>query len=149
MDIQITWMKADHSEDILRIETLSFDSPWSQKQFFEAWQDPKMYTLVAKIDSQLVGYLIYSRCRDKLVIENLAVDRSFRRNLVGKKLVLSVIDNLGNRDCVELNVADSNLDAHLFLRSLGFKASEIKRAFYGNNQDAYLFSFRPAVLVGG
>jgi ribosomal-protein-alanine N-acetyltransferase len=146
MDIQVIWMKAGHAEDILRIETLSFDSPWSQKQFFEAWQYEKSYTLVAQIDSQLVGYLIYSRCRDKLVIENLAVDRSFRRKGVGKKLVEAVIDNLGKRDCVELNVSDSNLNAHLFLRSLGFKASEVKRAFY-NTQDAYLFSFYPAVLI--
>jgi [ribosomal protein S18]-alanine N-acetyltransferase len=138
--VNITWLSPPDVKKVQQIENLSFDFPWSENQFFEVWRDPKSYTLAAKIGDELVGYLVYTRFSKKFVIENLAIHENHRRKGIGKKLIEMVISKLNkNRNNIEVFVCDSNLDAHLFLCDLGFKAVKVLRNYYDNNQDAYLF----------
>ena len=76
---------------------------------------------------------------------NFAVNPEVRRHGVGNAMVSKLIGKLSHerRNRIMLEVRETNLEAQLFFKSLGFRAISVLRDFYEDTiEDAYLMQFR-------
>lgn len=139
--------------DVLEIERASFDRPWNEDDFRCGMRQRNCIGLVAERHGEIVGFMIYELQKAKLVLLNLAVAPNARLQWVGHRLVRRLQDKVSQqrRKAIEVTVSDDNLDAHLFLRSQGFKAVAIERGYYEDGEDAYVFRFevQTPVTAGG
>ena len=80
---------------------------------------------IASIRGFVVGFIVYdNRHREKAEILAFAVHKQDRRQGIGRQLMGRGAK--GPREEVTIKVDDRLLNAHLFLRSLGFRAVEIE-----------------------
>lgn len=129
------------------MEDKSFECPWEMSDFRDHVKGRNNHLLVAEDDCRIIGYMAYTVYKDRYEVLNLCVGYKNRREGVGTKL----IDNLKNKlrrsdtkNCISMVVADYNLGAHLFLRSIGFLAQGVIKNSYDCPQDGvdgYLFDF--------
>jgi ribosomal-protein-alanine N-acetyltransferase len=145
LDVQIRWLIRRDMADVLRIETQSFEHPWTEEDFLCCLRQRNCIGMVAEYDHEIVGFMIYELHKSRLHILNFAVDCEFRRRSVGSQMVLRLVDKLSQqrRSEILLEVRERNLDAQLFFRNQSFKAIQVLRAHYDDTEeDAYLLRFR-------
>jgi len=150
MCVQIEWMIRRQMPRILDIENESFEFPCSEEDFTDcARRDPVM---VAKVDDQIVGFLMYQPQKAFSTVLDFAVARSFRRHGIASKMMNILINKLSAKmRCITLEIRETNLPGQLFLRALGFRAVSVLRQFYTDTpEDAYLMQcrYRPSLGDG-
>ena len=72
-------------------------------------------------------------------------DPACRRKLIGRSMLDKLVSKLSQdrRNRIMLEVRETNLDAQLFFRHLGFRAISVLRDFYEDTtEDAYLMQYR-------
>jgi ribosomal-protein-alanine N-acetyltransferase len=141
----IRWMIRRDMPSVLRIENEAFPSAWTEEEFIKALRHRDTIGMVAEHQDEVVGYMVYQLCKSHIHILNFAVAQQYRRQFVGLSMIDKLISKLHHqrRNRILLEVRESNLEAQLFFRSLGFKASSVLRNFYPNcSEDAYLFQYR-------
>jgi len=132
---------------VLSIENAVFEYPWTEDDFLTMLRTRTCVGLVATVDAQIVGFVVYLLQRDALAIENLAVHPDWQRQGIGAALVQRLIDNKlvpDRRNSLTAPVRERNLDAQLFFRHLNFRAIGILHEHYSDSdtdEDAYLFKF--------
>jgi ribosomal protein S18 acetylase RimI-like enzyme len=91
--------------------------------------------LCAVCESKLCGHVmgiicnsLYGNCDPFLVIEDMIVDKQFRRKGIGKKLMneLDTIAKLNGCNQIILVTGEDRLEAHKFYEKLGFEAGKHK-----------------------
>lgn len=87
---------------------------------------------VIKQDDKVIGYVIKSFDKVSTVIEEYA----FRDT---SNMEAFIKNEIGKRPYIFINLREEDLDSQIMFRNLGFKALYIKRGFYGNDSDAYIF----------
>lgn len=114
----ITFAKISDLPDVLEIEKLSFQYPWTQEDF-QLPQYVKTH-LVYRLNRRVVGYVIYN---DRELVR-IAVHPAARRTGVGSNLI--------NHHTMKQHtfVPEENLKAQLFLKSLDFKAVKVMYETY-------------------
>jgi ribosomal-protein-alanine N-acetyltransferase len=130
--------------EVLAIEAKSFEFPWSEDDFIRCLRQRNCIGMVAERDERVVGFMIYELHKNRLHILNFAVHPEFRRNGVGSQMALKLVGKLSpqRRSRILLEVRETNLDAQLFFRDLGFRAISVLRDFYDDTiEDAYLMEF--------
>lgn len=143
--IHIRWMIRRDMDDVLRIENESFESPWGEDDFIRCLRNRNVIGMVADVGEQVAGFNIYELHRNRLHVLNFAVDPAFRRRGVGAAMVSKLVSKLSlqRRNRIMLEVRETNLDAQLFFRGLGFRAVSLLRDFYADStEDAYLMQYR-------
>jgi len=143
--VHIRWMIRRDMPEVLDIETLSFEFPWSEEDFIRCLRQRNCIGMVAEYDDQVVGFMIYELHKNRLHILNFAVHEAFQRHGVGKQMVEKLIGKLSakRRTRVLLEVRETNLAAQVFFRNLGFRAVSVLRDFYEDTtEDAYLMQYR-------
>lgn len=142
---QSRWMILRDFPEVLQIENASFPAhPWTEEDFLDVLRQRNCIGHVAKTSSAVVGYVLYEFHRKRFILLKLAVAEGFQRQGVGRMLVERMVSRFipGRREAVEVTVRESNLDAQLFFRSLGFKAIEVLRDHYARSgEDGYLMRF--------
>ena len=144
-DVHIRWMIRKDTPAFLRIESASFDYPWCEEDLLSELTQRNVIAQVAELDEQVVGYIVYELFKTKLEILNFAVHPDYRRQGIGTALMRKMAGKLttGRRSRIVFHVWDHNLDAHLFLRACGFRATGIVDGFFReHNLDAYRFVLR-------
>jgi ribosomal protein S18 acetylase RimI-like enzyme len=136
-------------ERVAEIEAIAFDSPWTVQEFQQVLKNPNVCALVAEVRGDVAGFVFYELRRvarsKRLTIEllDLAVAPHIRGRGIGWILTRHVQSRCGDAgDCIRANVAESSVDAQLFLKRLGFRCMKIIPRFYPNGQTAYRFSWR-------
>ncbi len=134
--ITIDLMKKEDIDQVLIIEQASFSMPWSRNLFLSEFRSPSVSNLlVALSDSPVrtvIGFIIFWLVKDEMHILNLAVEPSFRRQGIARKLVLAAIrlaDRKGAKRAF-LEVRASNAAAQKLYSSLGFAGTSIRRGYY-------------------
>jgi ribosomal-protein-alanine N-acetyltransferase len=130
---------------VLSIESQSFEFPWSEEEFIRCLRQRNCIGMVAERDDEVVGFMIYELHKNRLHILNFSVEPSARRNGVGSAMCDKLVGKLSHdrRNRIMLEVRETNLDAQLFFRNLGFKAISVLRDFYDDTvEDAYLMQMR-------
>lgn len=145
LDVQIRWLIRRDMADVLRIETQSFESPWTDEDFLCCLRQRNCIGMVAEFNHQIVGFMIYELHKSRLNILNFAVADEARRQGVGTQMVLRLIDKLSQqrRSEILMEVRERNLDAQLFFARQGFRAISVLRKHYDDTaEDAYIMQFR-------
>lgn len=143
--VQIRWMIRRDLTEVLAIENLSFEFPWSEEDFIRCLQQRNCIGMVAEQGGRVLGFMIYELHKTRLHLLNFAVAPSARRRGVGNQMVNKLLGKLSpqRRTRVTLEVRETNLSAQLFFREAGFRAVSVLRGFYDDTpEDAYLMHFR-------
>ena len=143
--VHIRWMIRRDMPAVLAIESQSFEFPWSEEEFVRCLRQRNCIGMVAEWCDQVVGFMIYELHKNRLHILNFAVDPESRRRGVGRCMTDKLISKLSHdrRNRIMLEVRETNLDAQIFFRSLGFRAISVLREFYEDSpEDAYLMQLR-------
>lgn len=100
-------------------------------KYQELKDDSRYVTLCAIVDGAVVGSAtgiicdeLYGECRPFLVMEDLVVDRRYRRQGIGSALVVEIEKHASEYGCSQIQflTETSRKDALLFYRSLGYDA---------------------------
>ncbi len=143
--VHIRWMIRRDMVEVLEIENQSFEFPWSEDDFIRCLRQRNCIGMVAEHDERVAGFMIYELQRNRLHILNFAVAPEFRRKGVGQQMVEKLIGKLSSqrRNRILLEVRETNLEAQLFFRDIGFRAISVLRDFYDDTtEDAYLMQYR-------
>lgn len=134
----ISWAIRRDMAEIQEIENLQFEFPWSEDDFIRALRQRNCIGLVAKHDEKIVGYAVYELHPTKLHVLNFAVHPSCQRQGVGHTLAAKLKTKLADdrRIRIMLEVRESNLDALLFWKAMGFRALRIERNFYEDTPES-------------
>ncbi len=145
LDVQIRWLIRRDMQEVLRIESASFEFPWTDEDFLCCLRQRNCIGMVAEHDHKIVGFMIYELHKSRLQILNFAVAPEVRRHGVGKQMVLRLVDKLSQqrRNEIMLECRERNLDGQLFFRNQGFRAISVLRSHYDDTcEDAYIMQFR-------
>ena len=134
---------------VMLIEQQSFLSPWSAGEFHAARRGAWGANAFVAVDQwqRVMGYVVWNRDDDELVIKNLAVAPHCRRRGVGRFLVDRVKPRATNGRRVRVMVWERNVDGCKFFASgsVGFRTAGLVRDAYDENEDdGILFEWREA-----
>ncbi len=129
---------------VLGIERISFPSPWSEDSFQHEIEDnPMAWNLVARTGGRVVAFACAHVVADELMINDLAVDASFRREGFGRALLRNLVEGGRIRGCrrVSLEVRPSNAAARALYGSFGFEVVGRRPGYYADTgEDALLMA---------
>ena len=125
--VHIRWMIRRDMPEVLDIENLSFEFPWSEEDFIRCLRQRNCIGMVAEFEEQVVGFMIYELHKTRLHILNFAVNPEFRRRRVGEAMISKLISKLSHqrRNRILLEVRETNLSAQLFFRNAGFRSKTV------------------------
>lgn len=126
-------------EAMLAIERHSFPSAWAPDVLRRFLENPLTIARVVESSGRVVAFFMVAFDAPRLHLLNIAVARAWRRRGLGT-LALAEVERIAVRhgcDSVDLEVRESNLAAQLFYQRAGFRAVEILRGYYGD-EDGYL-----------
>lgn len=140
----IRWMIRRDMPEVLEIEDQSFEYPWTEEDFVRCLRQRNCIGMIAEIEEQVVGAMIYELHKSRLHVLNFAVHQNFRRCGVGAAMVKTLQNKLSHqrRNRIFLEVRETNLPAQLFFRAQYFRAISVLRDFYEDApEDAYLMQY--------
>lgn len=124
LGVHVRWAIRSDLNLIMAVERASFAAPyWSLRDYLALWRDRSTVFLVAEHEVSIVGFLIYRLAHPGVQLLNLAVRPELRRRGIGSLLLAHSLRF--DRDHLTAIVAEENLEAQLFFRSVGFRAIEI------------------------
>ncbi len=130
--VHIRWMIRRDMPDVLAIEDQCFEFPWTEDDFIRCLRQRNCIGMVAEQDERVVGFMIYELHKNRLHVLNFAVAQNVRRQGVGRAMVAKLLSKLSHerRNRIMLEVRETNLDAQLFFKQIGFRAVSVLRDFY-------------------
>lgn len=145
----LRWMIRRDIPAMLAIENANFEFPWSEDDFSRCLRQRNAIGMSAMDDAneKLFGYMIYELHKGRLHILNFAVHAAMHRKGIGAAMVKKLAGKLSpqRRSRIMVEVRETNLDAQLFFRAMGFRCVDTLRDFYPMTpEDAYLFQLRYA-----
>lgn len=131
-------------ETILRIERQAFEFPWTRGDFEYCLDDDECQGLVVESNGSVNGYLFYEARNGVCRLLNCAVDELERRKGIGAFMLRRLLNSLNTRRAeVSCVVREKNVQAQMFLRSLGFRAVWITKGYYREtDEDAHRMIFQ-------
>jgi [ribosomal protein S18]-alanine N-acetyltransferase len=133
---------------IVEIERLSFDNPWSRDSFLRELSLPFSRTTVAVAINggmeTIIGYLCRWLVADECHVLNVAVRPGARRAGVGMQLMEDAIGEARREKArfVTLEVRRSNVAARSLYRRLKFEERRLRKNYYGSGEDAIVMELR-------
>ena len=121
--MEIIKMTGEHVAKIAELEKICFSDPWSEKSVAEELNNPLSLWLTAMEGERLAGYVGSQTVLGETDMMNVAVDPDFRRQGVGEKLILSLVEQLkeSGSHCLTLEVRASNAPAIALYQQLDFR----------------------------
>jgi len=132
------YLKEEDIDQILKIEELSFATPWT-RQSFENELNLNQFAiyLVLEKEGQIVGYCGMWLIVDEAHITNIAVLPEFRGQKLGEailRMIMEVAKKKGAKT-MTLEVRISNTVAQSLYRKLGFMNGGIRKNYYTDNYE--------------
>ena len=135
--MEIRLMTADHVSQVAQLEKLCFRDPWSENSVSSELNNPLSLWLVAVEGEKVAGYVGSQSVMGESDMMNVAVHPDFRRQGIGERLILELIDHLANRGnhSLTLEVRASNVSAIALYRKLGFVQVGLRKNYYRNPKE--------------
>ena len=133
-------MTPNDLEAVVQIERTSMPSPWERHGFARRLAKRNSRCYVATMNDSIGAYAALSFEEGYAHLLNFAVAPDRRRSGMGRAFMLFLQNVCSMRDLpkIMLEVRETNLDAQLFYRSLGWRATRVVRKFYEDTgEDAY------------
>ncbi|MCM3603356.1 ribosomal protein S18-alanine N-acetyltransferase [Robertmurraya korlensis] len=132
------YMKEEDIDQILKIEELSFATPWT-RQSFENELNLNQFAvyLVLEKEGKIVGYCGMWLIVDEAHITNIAVLPEFRGQKLGEAILRMIMEVAKKRGAktMTLEVRVSNTVAQSLYRKLGFMNGGIRKNYYTDNYE--------------
>ena len=150
----VRWMIRKDMPEVIEIEKRCFEFPWVEESFLEELRRRNCIGMVAlerapcerkSEELPVLGYMIYELHKTTLRLMNLAVAPHKQRAGVGRSMVDKLLNKLSQerRTRLVMETRESNTDAQMFFRHLGFKCVNTLRGFYTDiDEDAYVMQYR-------
>lgn len=141
----IRWTIRRDMPEVLAIENACFDLPWGEDEFIHVLRQGNCISMVADVEEFVRGFMVYELHREKLVILDVAVAPQWQGRRIGQAMVMKLVNKLSpqRRSVIRVDVRETNLEAQLFFRAMGFTAKEVLHDFYNNSdEDAYRFEYQ-------
>lgn len=148
--VLVRYWERKHTPSVLAIENANFQFPWSEDDFVRCLKQRNCIGMVAEHGDKVVGFIVYELHRNRLHILNTAVHASCQRRGIATAMVRHLVGKLSpqRRNRIMLEIRETNLDAQLFFKAMGFRAISLLRDFYEDTtEDACLMQFR--YVAGG
>ena len=135
--MEIRLMTADHVSQVAQLEKLCFRDPWSENSVSSELNNPLSLWLVAVEGEKVAGYVGSQSVMGESDMMNVAVHPDFRRQGIGERLILDLIDQLNQRGnhSLTLEVRTSNVSAIALYRKLGFEQVGLRKNYYRNPKE--------------
>lgn len=138
-------MRAEDIPEIMEIERMCFRTPWHENAFYnELYHQPACY-LVAKVNERVAGYAGMWVITDEAHITTLAVHPHYRRQHIGEKLLLALLERVLARRAryATLEVRESNIAAQRLYAKYGFHTVAIRKGYYTDTGENALIMWTP------
>lgn len=130
--MMIKLLEPEMVTQVARLEKESFSEPWSAQAFSDTInsKNARVYCIFDK--DMFIGYVGLSVCMEEGEITNVAIAENQRGKGYGRKLMESVIEAERQKGVTKLflEVRESNENAIRLYKSVGFKATGIRKNFY-------------------
>ena len=140
--MEIVKMNETHVASVAAIEKECFGvDAWSEKSVASELTNQLSLWLVAMEGDRVAGYVGSQTVCDETDMMNVAVTADYRRQGLGEKLVLALVEELKamGSQCLTLEVRDSNTPARTLYEKLGFQQIGLRKNYYRNpKEDAYI-----------
>ena len=135
--IEIKTMTEAHVPQIAEIETLCFTDPWSEKSVASELNNRLSLWLVALDGDTVAGYVGSQSVLDEADMMNIAVHPDYRRQGIGRDLVLALAEALQKKGIrgLMLEVRQSNAPAIALYEQLGFQQVGMRPNYYRNPKE--------------
>ena len=133
----------DYRNQILEIENLSFQTPWTISSF-SAELDKRVSQLWAlTAEKTLLGYICFWMFNDEIQLVNIAVHPQKRGNGLGQQLLSNLIEMSSSKGIrnIWLEVRPSNFIARSLYQKMGFLEIGRRPKYYSDsNEDAIIMN---------
>ncbi len=126
---------------VAELERRVFTYPWSREMFRRELLRSDGNYLVAKVGSEVIGYLGLVKILDEGHVTTISVRPDCRHRGIAKALMLRMLNDLGGSDVrwLTLEVRKSNRAAINLYHRFGFRVrGERKKYYLDNYEDAYI-----------
>lgn len=140
-DLSIEIMSPADLDAVMGIDRLCFPSPWLADAFITEIGNRSARYLVARLANQIVGYGGAWAISDEAHITTLAVSPRYRRQKVGERLLIALVDEAISRRAhrISLEVREGNYAARRLYQKYGFVDAERSPNYYlDNGEDALI-----------
>ena len=133
----ITKMSSEHVPQIALLEKMCFHDPWSENSISSELNNSLSVWLVALDGESVVGYVGSQTVLGWTDMMNVAVHPDYRRKGIAEQLVVSLENELKNREstCLTLEVRVSNEPAKALYYKLGFLEVGRRKNYYRNPKE--------------
>lgn len=139
METRIRWMKRSDLNRVRHIQAVT-DPTLPENFVEEELNKSKGVGLVAEFGEGVLGFVFYEITKSSMELTYLAVDPAFRRRGIAVSLMNHLVSKLnGRRSSISVSVCEYNLEMHLFLKSVGFKAVGVLRNSIGGSEYKFLY----------
>jgi ribosomal-protein-alanine N-acetyltransferase len=142
-DAAIEVMLESDLDQVEAIEREAFSTPWPRDSFRYELRNPRAHNLVARVGTEVVGYVCVWLVAGELKINNVAVRCDRRGRGLGARLLEAVLDLARVRGCTEatLEVRPSNTEARALYERFGFREVGRRKRYYPDSgEDAVLMT---------
>jgi [ribosomal protein S18]-alanine N-acetyltransferase len=136
--VSIAPMRMEDVARVLEIEQVSFPTPWPRDAYTHELRENRLACyLVARIMHEIVGYTGMWIILDEAHVTTIAVDPAHRRQRIGERLLVSLLDEAMRRGArwVTLEVRKSNAPAQTLYHKYGFKEIGVRKGYYSDNRE--------------
>ena len=133
-------LKHEYIQQICRIEKETFLSPWSEKSFENELNNTAAHYIIALDGDNVIGYGGFWKILDEGHITNIAIDRVYRGQGIGKSLLEKMTERAQSLkiDRMTLEVRKSNAAAIHLYEKHGFVTLGERPKYYENGEDALI-----------
>ena len=140
-------MTEDDLGDVMRIELVSFPSPWTPLAYALELRHnaASQYRTARDAQGRLCGYLGWWHADGYATIAHVAVDPQLRRAGIGRLLLDDACKGAQELGChtMQLQVRAANSGARAFYRTLGFEEVGLSTNYYTDPDDDAVIMIRP------
>jgi len=140
-------MRLDDLPVIQAIERAAFSAPWPANAYRTELETNKLaHYLVVRVGDEIAGFAGLWLMVDEAHVTTFAIDPAWRRNHLGERLLIALLDLALDRRATEatLEVRLSNLPARRLYEKYGFRPVGIRPRYYSdNNEDALIMTTEP------
>ena len=135
--IELQEMTSAHVAQIAELEKLCFSDPWSENSVASELNNRLSLWLVAMDGDTVAGYIGSQSVLDGADMMNVAVHPDYRRQNIGKKLVVALCEALRAKSIqfLMLEVRQSNAPAIALYESLDFAQVGVRPNYYRNPKE--------------
>ena len=133
MEVTIVPMRQEHTAQIAALEAACFSDPWPESILQKELENPLSLWLCAMDGDTVAGYVGSQTVLGEADMMNLAVSPAYRRQGLGRALVLALCESLRQKmqaTVLTLEVRDSNAPAAALYASLGFAQIGLRKNYY-------------------